>query len=435
MKLKRIIMADGENYSILLDSTGLPLPYPNLFVTKVYRNNSEASSSCHAVFERIRYFYEICDFLNIDIVRRCITGNFLTKLEIESIAKWAKRKVTTFRKHVKKNKSKNVISFVPKVNKLEAARATIITDHEGDISPSTAYNRLTTYAKYIGWLEEELFPSKTSTSENELKSFRPKKISDEGETGNMDEDYKSLTSIEMIKVLDIVRPDSSSNPWKNESLKYRNQLMTNMLEAIGCRRGELLKIKIEDIKRHPKNGRRYVTIRSTVDLDDRRLDRPEAKTLGRHVPLDKRLSNMIDDYLIEHRSKVNGAESIPYLFITHNHKTSKNNALSKSAINKVCRQISKVVAFRVHPHAFRHTWNDRFSDNADKRIVAGKTTDAKSESDRQKLMGWREDSKMAKHYSKRHENKRAFDVGMELQEKGSSNIEKIVGGYDEDIEY
>tara|TARA_R110001583_G_scaffold195229_1_gene370775 strand:+ start:206 stop:1441 length:1236 start_codon:yes stop_codon:yes gene_type:complete len=409
-------MASGEMYSVLLYESGLPALYPNLFVTINHRNESDASNTCYIALEHLRYLYEICDFLDIDIVQRCIAGDFLSKQEMESLVKWAKRTVKTFREHVAKQKSKNVVSLVPKMKKLETARAVMVVDHEGDISPATAYNRLTTFAEYIGWLEEELFPSKDTTAEQLLKSLRPKKFSKEGETEITDENYKSLTPHEVLRVLDVVRPDSPDNPWKNESLRHRNQLIINMLEAIGFRRGELLKVRPKDVKKNPRNGRRYVTIRSKVDLDDSRLYRPETKTLGRHVPMDKRLSEMYDNYLIHHRSNANGAEFIPYLFVTHNHRTSTNQALSIAAVNKICREISEVVGFRVHPHAFRHSWNDKFSKHADKRIAEGKVSEAKSESDRQKLMGWHEGSKMAKEYSKRHDDKRAFEVGMELQE-------------------
>ena len=434
MKIKKFLMSDGEAYAILLDDSGVPIPYPNLFVTINHRNKSDASNTCYSVFEHIRYLYEICSFLNIDIVQRCITGDFLSKQEMESLVKWAKRTVKTFREHVTRQKSGNIVSLTPKMKKLETVRAVIVIDHDGDISPATAYNRLTTFAEYIGWLEEVLFPSKDTTAEQLLKSLRPQKFSKADETENMDENYKSLTPHQILRVLDVIRPDSSDNPWKNESLRYRNQLIINMLEAIGFRRGELLKVRPRDVKKHPKNGRRYVTIRSKVDLDDTRLDRPEAKTLGRHVPMDKRLSEMYDNYLIHHRSNANGAEFIPYLFVTHNYRTSTNQALSTAAVNKICREISEVVGFRVHPHAFRHSWNDKFSKHADKRIAEGKVSEAKSESDRQKLMGWHEGSKMAQEYSKRHDDKRAFEVGMELQEEESTLINGVVGAYDEEID-
>ncbi|MBF4401516.1 site-specific integrase, partial [Vibrio anguillarum] len=81
----------------------------------------------------------------------------------------------------------------------------------------------------------------------------------------------------------------------------------------------------------------------------------------------------------------------------------------------------------------RHTWNDEFSAYADKRIAEGKTTEKKSEADRRKLMGWDENSKMAKRYARRHEDKRAMEMALNLQEEQSTTINSIVQQRDEDL--
>lgn len=456
MNVKKFKFNSGESYSILMGDNGLPMDYPNLFMTINHRNASDATSTCHANFEHIKYLYEICTFLNIDIEERCKRGDFVLRTELETLIKWAKRTVPSFREHVARNKGKNIVEFTPRRNKLESARQIIVVEDEKDISSHTSYNRITTFASYIGWLEQYLFPSKIGKTKELLKSLRPKKFSAEGDierderiidhlnkdsayTGIESDDYddmgkyKSLTRIQIIRILDVIRPDSSDNPWVGVDARYRNQLIINMLEAIGNRRGELARIRIQDIKTSTKNGRRYLSIRKNSDLNDKRADTPSAKTLGRLVPIDSRLSEMIDNYIINHRSNIQDVGKIPYLFVTHHHRVKKPNALSMGAVNKICRQVSKVVGFRVHPHAFRHSWNDRYSDNADRRIKEGKVTHAKSESDRQKLMGWREGSDSGKKYSMRHDDERAILTGLELQEKNSTEIMSIVGAYDEDI--
>ncbi|HHY0601412.1 TPA: tyrosine-type recombinase/integrase [Vibrio parahaemolyticus] len=436
MKTKVFQMASGESYSILLGEDGMPLPYHNLFVTLHYRNQSKASNTCSRVFDHLSFLEEICRFENIDLIERCKTGDFLTKKEFENIKKHSKLTVASFREMVARHKSSNVVRI--KENKLETARANFVVNPEGDISPHTTYNRLTVFAQFIGWLEEELFPSKDSTAEIELKKMRGDKFgtSDEAlDWGN----WRSLEPIEKIRVLDVVHPDSSENPWKSESVRYRNQLIVNMFFAIGCRRGELLKIRVKtdsnqsDIRKRDKDGRYFVMLRSQTDYSDTRKHRPEGKTMGRFVPMDKRLADMYENYLIHHRPNAAGSEHIEYLFVTHNHKVQTNTALSMAQVNKMFREISEVVGFRVHPHRIRHTWNDEFSAFADKRIAEGKTTEAKSEADRRKLMGWSEDSSSAKRYSKRHDDKRAMDMALGLQEEESTTINSIVQQRDEDV--
>ena len=442
MRIKPIRMSDGEEYSILIDSAGFPMTYPNLFVTVHHRNAGFAANSSKKQFEHIKYLYEILEFLNINIIQRCWSGVFLTQIELKNLVTWAKKEVEYLRSHSKEQTNRKVVQISPKAEKLEAARATIVVDKESNVALSSAYNRITTFADYIGWLEGYLSPTKTSKSAASLKNLRPK-ISD-GVKDSSDNPYKSLTIAQVDKILHIVRPESADNPWINEGVRQRNQLICNILEATGCRRGELLKIRLDDIKRHPSTNQRYLTLRNKVDFEDTRIDRPNAKTLARKVPIDSRVGEMIDDYIIGHRANVSGAEFIPYLFVTHNKlaprhftksKVEKNKALSISAVTKIFREITHVVGFPVSPHAFRHSWNDRFSEYADERIAKGKTTAAKSESDRQKLMGWKEGSKMAGHYSRRHTDRKAFETGLELQERGSSRIEITVGNYDDNLPF
>ncbi|HIF9375936.1 TPA: tyrosine-type recombinase/integrase [Photobacterium damselae] len=436
MKVKIFQMSSGESYSILLDGDGMPLPYHNLFVTLHYRNQSKASATCFRVFEHLCFLEEICQFEKIDLIERCKTGNFLTKKDFENIKKYSTFQVQSFREMVAKHKSSNVVSI--KKKKVETARANLVINPDGDISPHTTYNRLTVFAQFIGWLEEELFPLKDSTAEFELKKIRGSKFGTSDEAIDWG-DWKSLEPVQVTRVLDVIRPDSSENPWKSESLRYRNQLIVNMLFALGCRRGELLKIRVKtdnhqsDIRKRQKDGRFFVMIRSQTDYGDKRKHRPEGKTKGRFMPMDKRLVDMYENYLIYHRPNATGSEHIEYLFVTHNYKKKNNAALSLAQANNVFREISEVVGFRIHPHATRHTWNDKYSKFADKRIAEGKTTEAKSEADRAKLMGWSEDSKSAKRYAKRHDDKRAMNMALELQEEGSASINSIVGQYDEDF--
>jgi integrase len=105
-------------------------------------------------------------------------------------------------------------------------------------------------------------------------------------------------------------------------------------------------------------------------------------------------------------------------------------------ISKVFSQITQAVKYRVHPHALRHSWNDRYSLYTDKRIQEGKVSEEKSETDRQKLMGWSANSKEAMRYSQRHRTQRALEFGLELQEKNSHDINLVVGAYeDTDIDF
>ncbi|EIO3707137.1 site-specific integrase [Vibrio parahaemolyticus] len=423
-------MSGGEDYAILLDEDGMPMPYQCLFVTKEYRNTNKASNTCRNAFEQLKLLEEICRHLKIDLIERCRTGNFLEKSELELLARWSKVNVDKLRIEAIKVKSRNIVSLKPPQKRVESARATIVGHNDSEVLSSTVYTRLTVFAKYIGWLEETLFPSKGSKSEEFLKSKRPETYMTGASDVVIDDDYRSLTSEQVRRVLEVVHPDSEENPWKSYDLRCRNQLIVLIFQLLGCRRGELLRIRVRtnnyepDIKKNER-GTYSVTIRHGLDEDDKRVPKPQNKTVGRKVPLIKRVAELYEDYLIYSRSQVSGSEFIPYLFITHNHKSSANNALSLSALNKVFRDISEVVGFIVDPHSLRHTWNDKFSELMDRKIAAGETNETKSEADRRKLMGWSDNSREAQRYAKRHINKRAFEMGEKLQEEQVKDTEVI----------
>jgi integrase len=95
--------------------------------------------------------------------------------------------------------------------------------------------------------------------------------------------------------------------------------------------------------------------------------------------------------------------------------SNKGQPLSINALDKIFYEISKVVLFNVHAHAFRHTWNDKFSEKS--QLLVGQTTEAQVENDRAYLMGWIPNSQSARRYSRRAENKRAVEIGLSIQEK------------------
>ncbi|MEP1448677.1 MAG: site-specific integrase [Paraglaciecola sp.] len=436
MNTKIFEFATGEQYCSLIGDDGLPMAYPSLFVTVNHRNSTDAFTTIDKEVRHIRYLYEICQYLCIDLEQKCLKGEFLKKAEMNWLVKWAGRTVKSFRNHVAKNKKFMAGNVIPKITKLESARANIVIEGSGHISPHTHFNRITTFARYIGWLELYCFSSKQGNAEETLKTLRPKKFSnvddidehamlvidclDEpsrgdnikqmGETLELNA-YHSLTKSQRIRVMDVLRPDSSDNPW-GESVRVRNQLTFHLLDATGVRRGELARIRINDIIRSKKNGRKYLRIRKREDKKDKRLDRPKAKTLGRIIPITSELALLLEDCIVKYRSKISGVERIDYLLVPHRASKSKGIALSLSSINKICSQLTKVVGFKVNPHSFRHSWNDDFSEIADDIIRRGESTEAKTESDRRKLMGWTEESKMAMKYGKRHADRRAFQTGL-----------------------
>lgn len=433
MKTKLFIGNTGERLSILLDDDGMPLTYPNLFVTSMYRNDDQSSSSCHKALEQISYLYEICNGLDINIEQRLAKGNFLTHEEIKNIAYFTG--ITREASHKKFNTPSNVVKFKPsKPRLLETARYAIIAEKEEDkVFWQTKYNRLTVFGRYVSWLEKYHHAYAESKTESYFFDLRPAKS--EGLTyGGMLEllTHKSLDTNERVIFLDRIRHDYTDNPWVDPDIRMRNYTICMFMYSLGVRLGECLNVKLDDLVL--RKGQRFVLIkRSPGDPNDTRPNQPRVKTNSRALALTPKLQLILDTYINEHRAKIKNVGQTNFLFVSHRLRDGKVNPLSISAVEKIFNQLSHVMGFNMYPHRLRHTWNDRFSEAMDKLIAEGKTSEEKSEADRCQLMGWQPGSMMSLIYSSRHNQKRAMKLALNMQDADFDLKESIA--YDEELPF
>jgi len=273
------------------------------------------------------------------------------------------------------------------------------------------------FGRFVGWLENYHYPYSQSKNKEHFLDQRPEK--NEGLTyGEIHEQlsFKSLSKGQRNVFLDRVRPDYSKNPWVNKGVQHRNYALALTLYALGIRIGESLNIKLEDFQ--VRDGKHYVLIkRNAGDLDDPRVKQPKVKTNSRALALSPQLKSILDNYILEHRSQIEDAAHCPFLFISHRVRNNEKLPLSISGAEKVFREFGEIMGFKLNPHCLRHTWNDRYSESADKLIEQGKTNEEKSEADRCHLMGWAKGSSMSLVYSSRHNTKRAMELALILQDE------------------
>jgi len=393
-------MSSGERFAVLLDSDGFPMTYPNLYTIINLRNPGQSINTISAILEDIKLLFRLLEQLEIDLEQRIKSKKFLELNEIEAIANLASFSRSRLDGIAS---SKKVITF-PKVNNKERSRAKLVITQD-NVSKQLIYRRLTNFAEYIGWLETYFHSSVKTSTKCLLTSRRPRKPMDS------QSEYKSFDGEQVDKILKAVDPDNQNRIWISDYITYRNELIIYLFLYLGCRKGELLNLKITD-KTPPKDGISYLTIRRNPhDDSDSRLYQPLVKTRSRSIALNQNLKKKLDIYILNHRSAVPNAELTDFLILSN-----KGKPLSINALDKILSEISKVVLFNVHAHAFRHTWNDKYTDKVQILIQAGRITEDQAERDRAYLMGWIPNSQSARRYSRRAENKRAMEVGLSIQE-------------------
>ncbi|MBF9202789.1 tyrosine-type recombinase/integrase [Acinetobacter pittii] len=401
MSVKRFVMSSGERFAVLLDSNGVPMTYPNLYTIIHLRNRGQSINTISAFLEDIKLLFQLLDKLGIDLEQRIKSKDFLKLNEIEAIAN-----LTSFNRSRLDGitLNKKIISF-PKSSNKERSRAKLVIPQDY-VSKQLIYRRLTNFAEYIGWFETHLHSSAITSTKRLLKSRRPRKSMD------IQSEYKSFDSDQLNKILKAIDPDNQNHIWTSDYITYRNELIIYLFVYLGCRKGELLNLKITDIIL-PQGGTSYLTIkRNAHDGSDSRLYQPLVKTRSRSIAINQNLKKKLEAYILNYRSTVPNAELTDFLILSN-----KGQPLSINALDKIFYEISKVVLFNVHAHAFRHTWNDKFSENSQVLVAAGKTSESQVENDRAYLMGWIPNSQSARRYSRRAENKRAVEVSLSIQEK------------------
>jgi hypothetical protein len=239
-KIQRFAFESGERYALLINAnTGLPLMYQNLYVTIHIRNTGESINTMIACLSDLRLLEEICHYLDIQLEQRFAKGEVLLKSEIESISYWTKKTKVALESAQKIKETENAVLLGPKFKRLESSRHTVAIDADL-VNVMTTYNRLSNIISYVAWLARTVAPEHASNKidkmEVHFRTYRPKKQYANNNDTNV---FKSLTESQMIRVLDVIRPDSEDNPWKDSATRHRNQMIVNLLYDVGCRKGEL----------------------------------------------------------------------------------------------------------------------------------------------------------------------------------------------------
>jgi hypothetical protein len=93
-RIKSFILHSGERYCLLIDSaSGMPLYYPNLFVTTQIRNNSLSLAAMETTLTALSLLLSFCDENGIDLETRFLKRKFLTLHEADGIRDYCQKRL------------------------------------------------------------------------------------------------------------------------------------------------------------------------------------------------------------------------------------------------------------------------------------------------------------------------------------------------------
>ncbi|WP_175577625.1 site-specific integrase [Photobacterium proteolyticum] len=354
-----------------------------------------AFSTRYTYAKTLLFIYRYFTDQSIDLVERVESGKFLTAEEYDDFKRHCKYKVEADFE----NDKSNVVSFERFSDKqldnlIHASQST-----ESRASAFTIKERLRLFFGYIEDLYNVFhFANNADKSvrddfaDLELKVKTDIRALKDENTDVSDPFDQAIPDEVFFKILEIIKPASPKNPW-TQQVRLRNQLIVDTFIEAGIREGALAGLKISDIK-HDHDKPRLLITRTPNDPTDTRKIPAAQKTKAHSSAISHGTMKLLKLYIETERSKYPKAKTHDFIFVSEKGNT-RGEPLKLGSINKIIDVLSHAVDFKLHPHLFRHKWNEIF----EKRARKAGLTPEQIEDIRKYAMGWVEDSKMSGTYN------------------------------------
>lgn len=404
---KRVLFRNGERHSVLSRPGGLPIHEATLYLAR-FRTRGRAANTIHAVCTALALLYRWLDSSQIELLPRLRQGKFLTMPEAMRLAGTCQYRAADLSDDEMEGSAQ-----VVDIKRIRLRRKAVEYAARA-VDVATQASRLRYIADYLQYLSTYVGATLPSELRNELelatarvlKAFlaHVPPVSKRATLGAR----QGLSEEEQTQLLEVIRRDSPSNPWERGFVRQRNWLIVVLLLATGMRRGELLGLQIGDLDaRLPK----FRIIRRADSKDDPRRNQPNAKTNDREVEVRPAIMRAVWAYINQYRRSIKAARKFPQLIVADD-----GYPLSAKSVDKIFAQLRHACpGLPVHltSHVMRHTWNERFSEQAELLQLS----DAVEEKARNEQQGWADNSKTAQTYTRRHSSRKGREVSLKLQEK------------------
>lgn len=411
-QVKTVVAANGERLPILLGLDGLPLFEPTLFALTEIRAKNRAANTIGNSLRGVLIFYLFLDLNSIDLRGRLTAGQLLSMGEIEDLLRLCRLPIENI---VPATIQEEATSVRGPVVSMEKFRQRVAFEVAREIAPTFAATRLRCIRDYLKWLVSDRSSrvgvgSEYRTAIEATGRFVVGAIDARlpaGDSRGKLGEREGLAPDSVKELLRVIDPGSPDNPWQDEHSRFRNELIILWLYYLGMRRGELLGVRVSDIDFRKGS---VIVARRADDPTDPRKVQPNVKTRAREIPLSPLLQDKTNAYVVKYRSALLAARKHRFLFIASD-SGAPLSIPSFAKIFNVLRAKSPGLPRNLFAHLLRHTWNDRFSEEMDKRGVSEET----EKKTRSYLMGWSETSGSAATYTRRHVRKKAQEASLSMQ--------------------
>ena len=423
-----LVFENGERYPILMGSDQMPHFHTTLWVTTKLRSKGTAGQTISNKLNHIKWFLAWLKNEQRDLYKEFKIGKFLCEEDIENIKYYLAIDILQLKDGKEKvRKGRNKAINISNTPKLVDVIPSVGRDHH--------YNRMTSVIEYLTFLAKLAVKQIANPDlnrdikkmEKELKAARPK-----GKGRNvLDEtNNKALPESLVNDFMAVAHYDDPSNPFTQENIRFRNHLMFHLMDRYGIRSGEMLSLTLTDMTLHG-NKKSFWVRRTHDDKNDSRRKQPVAKTRERMLRISDETAELLSRYISMYRTKTLHVKKHPYLFVVHRKGNTQGQPVARSTFDNTIVQAMKKVDKKfadIHPHYFRHYWNEGFSEKVDTNNklaasgVDGYThIDSGKEAKMRKHQMGHSSEKSGNTYNQRHVSKKANEIS--LMEQGELDRE------------
>ena len=406
---KRIRFRNGEHLSLLKGPDGLPVHAATLFLD-TYRSRGEASNTINRVCQSLALLHRVLDAKpRIDLFERLRAGRFLATSELARLAEAAQFDMRELTHEDDEQETQAQVVSLQSVR----MRRTKVVKEVATVGKANHATRMRYMAGYLAFLADYYsacipVPQRhqlTAESTAALKAFKAQipKVSKRAKEGARE----GLSKEDQDRLLRVVHPDSPENPWERGFVRTRNYVIVMVLLASGMRSGELLGLQIGDILHRSSRLR---VLRRADAPEDRRRKSVATKTNDRELELRPAIMRALMSYIDKDRHRIRAARKHPQVFVAQD-----GSPLAERTIGKIFQQLREAcpgLPVTLTSHVTRHTWNERFSEQADEMGIS----EVEEERARNEQQGWSENSQSARTYTRRHTRRKGRAISLKLQE-------------------
>lgn len=418
LSLKYLLFETGERYPVLVDGNGMPDFWFSLFITIVMRpkNRTKTLEKVLSALKHLRR-WELWHGRNLG--EEFSEGRLLLSSDLHSIRDHAKLDSGAFdnwaaqQEVMRSGRLRNLVSL----RRYQPQSLLTVSNNHRAI-------RIGYFAEYLEFLAKTVMRTRSDFADlspkiaqmvSDFRALTPRKSSYSKNSGV----YRTPARAVFQTYLQIAKPGSVDNPFRDPTVQLRHYLMTRLQFESGLRSGEVLGLWVQDIEYGPEN---YVHIvRRHNHPQDPRIRQEVAKTNPRVLPLEDELARLIHKYVIEIRAKLPEAQVHPLLFVTHA-SNGRGNPITSQAVTQETHKVINVrpdTLAGITRHKFRHAFTTNVKNELEERGVSGEF----QTSIVQYLLGHASPESQGP-YTAKHNQQKANRLIQEMNRKRHGNAEK-----------